>query len=68
MQIRSLGIDLGKTTFHLIALNDNGKALLKKKFTQKRLITFAANLHVPDRHGGMRWSVLPASCVASTGP
>jgi hypothetical protein len=26
--------DLGKTTFHLVALGDNGKVLLKKKFTR----------------------------------
>ena len=44
MQIRSVGIDLGKTTFHLVALDDNGSVLLKKKFTQKQLITFTANL------------------------
>src|ERR1700727_2618437 len=44
MQICSVGIDLGKTTFHLVALGDNGKVLLKKKFTQKQLITFTANL------------------------
>jgi transposase len=44
MQIRSVGIDLGKTTFHLVALGDNGKVLLKKKFTQKQLIPFTANL------------------------
>jgi transposase len=44
MQIRSVGIDLGKTTFHLVALGDNGKVVLKKKFTQKQLITFTANM------------------------
>ena len=44
MQIRSVGIDLGKTTFHLVALGDTGKVLLKKKFTQKQLIAFTANL------------------------
>ena len=44
MHIRSVGIDLGKTTFHLVALDDNGKVLLKRKFTQKQLITFTANL------------------------
>src|ERR1700685_1981961 len=44
MQIRSVGIDLGKTTFHLVALGDNGKVLLRKKFTQKQLIIFTANL------------------------
>lgn len=44
MEIRSVGIDLGKTSFHLVALGDKGKVLLKKKFTQKQLITFTANL------------------------
>src|ERR1700723_3291153 len=44
MQICSVGIDLGKTTFHLVALGDNGKVLLKKKFTQRQLITCTANL------------------------
>src|SRR6201990_3306944 len=44
MQIRSVGIDLGKTTFHLVALGDNGKVLLKKKFTQKQLIACTANM------------------------
>ena len=54
MQIRSVGIDLGKTTFHLVALGDNGKVLLKKKFTQKQLIAFTANMQTcSDRDGSM---------------
>ncbi len=32
-QIRSVGIDLGKTTFHLVALGERGKVLLRKKFS-----------------------------------
>ena len=44
MQIHSVGIDLGKTTFHLVALGAAGKVLVKKKFTQKQLLVFAANL------------------------
>src|SRR3981189_2040203 len=44
MQILSGGIDLGKTTFHLVALSAAGKVLLRKKFTQKQLLTFTANL------------------------
>ena len=45
MQIRSVGIDLGKTTFHVLALSAAGKVLLAgKKFTQKQLITFTANM------------------------
>jgi transposase len=44
MEIRSLGIDLAKTTFHLVALSATGKVLLRKMFTQRQLITFTANL------------------------
>jgi hypothetical protein len=42
MQIRSVGIDLGRTTFQLIALGASGKVLPKKKFTQKQLLAFTA--------------------------
>ena len=31
MQIHSIGIDLGKTTFHLVALGAAGKVLVKSK-------------------------------------
>jgi transposase len=44
MQIHSVGIDLGKTTFHLVALGAAGKVLVRKKFTQKQLLLFTANL------------------------
>src|ERR1700733_16313246 len=44
MQIHSVGIDLGKTTFHLVALGAAGKVLLRKKFTQKQLLAYTANL------------------------
>ena len=44
MQIHSVGIDLGKRTFHLVALGAAGKLLVKKKFTQKQLLAYTANL------------------------
>jgi transposase len=44
MQIRSVGIDLGKTTFHLVALGAAGNVLVRKKFTQKQLLAFTANM------------------------
>jgi transposase len=46
MQIRFVGIDLGKATFHLVALGAAGKMQLRKKFTQKRLITFTGNMQI----------------------
>jgi transposase len=45
MNIRSIGIDLGKTTFHLVALGERGKILLKKKLSRKQLLSFTTNLH-----------------------
>ena len=44
MQIRSVGIDVGKTTFHLVALGASGKVLVKRKFTQKQLLAFTVNM------------------------
>jgi hypothetical protein len=32
MHIASIGIDLGKTTFHLVALGERNKVLVRKKF------------------------------------
>ncbi|HSY37118.1 MAG TPA: IS110 family transposase [Acidobacteriaceae bacterium] len=44
MQIHSVGIDLGKTRFHLVALGAAGKVLVREKLTQKQLLTFTANM------------------------
>jgi transposase len=44
MQIVSVGIDLGKTTFHLVALGVAGKMLVRKKFTQRQLLTYTGNM------------------------
>jgi transposase len=44
MQIRSVGIDLGKTTFHLVVLGEAGKVLVRKKFKQRQLLTYTANM------------------------
>ncbi len=38
MQIHSVGIDLGKTTFHLAALGAAGRVVVEKKFTQRQLL------------------------------
>lgn len=44
MQIASFGIDLGKTTFHLVALDTHGTVVIKKKFSRKQLLAYTANL------------------------
>lgn len=44
MQIASIGIDLGKTTFHLVALGERSKVLVRKKFSRAQLLSHTANL------------------------
>ena len=44
MQVHSVGIDLGKTTFHLVALGEHNKVLLRKKFSRPQLLACTANL------------------------
>jgi len=69
MQIRSLGIDLGKTTFHLVALGVSGKALVKKKFRQKQLLAFTANIaDRADRPRSALGSPFPQAIPEATGP
>jgi transposase len=44
MQIASIGIDLGKISFHLVALDEHGKIVIRKKFSRKQLLAYTANL------------------------
>jgi transposase len=44
MEIRWIGIDLGKTTFHRVALGRAGKVLVRKQFTKRQLLTYTAKL------------------------
>src|SRR6478609_9514640 len=44
MQVDSVGIDLGKSTFHLVALGAAGKVLVRKKFSRKQLLVYTANM------------------------
>jgi transposase len=44
VNIASIGIDLGKTTFHLVALGERNKILLRRKFSRSQLLAYTANL------------------------
>src|SRR5216683_8411006 len=46
MQLHTIGIDLGKTVFHLVGLNLRGEVVLRKKFSRKQLLHFTVNLRV----------------------
>jgi transposase len=44
MHIAAIGIDLGKTTFHLVALGERSKILIRNKFSRAQLLVYTANL------------------------
>ena len=46
MEIRTIGIDLGKTVFHFVAVNARGQVVARKKGSRTQLLRFTANL--PD--------------------
>jgi len=44
MHIASIGIDLGKTNFHLVALGERNKVLARKKFSRAQMLAYTTNL------------------------
>jgi transposase len=46
MKLHVLGIDLGKTVFHLVGLDASGSVVIRRKCSRKQLLAFTGNLQV----------------------
>jgi transposase len=46
MKLHVLGIDLGKTVFHLVGLDSTGQVVIRKRCSRTQLLAFTANLQV----------------------
>jgi transposase len=46
MEIRTIGIDLGKTVFHLVGVNARGEVVVRKKCSRLQLLRFTSNPQV----------------------
>lgn len=46
MEIDTVGIDLGKSVFHLVGLSATGETVVRKKFSRAQLLRFMSNLRV----------------------
>ena len=44
MNIHTIGVDLGKTVFHLVGLNQRGEVVVRKKCSRTQLLQFTANV------------------------
>ena len=46
MNIHTIGIDLGKTSFHLAGLKERGEVIVRKHFSRTQLLRFTSNRKV----------------------
>ena len=46
MKLHALGIDLGKTVFHLVGLDSTGRVVIRKRCSRRQLLAFTAHLQV----------------------
>ena len=44
MEIRTIGMDLGKTVVHFVGVNARGQVVVRKKGSRTQLLRFTANL------------------------
>ena len=46
MELSAIGIDLGKTVFHLVGVDANGAVVVRKRCSRTQLLTYTANIKV----------------------
>src|ERR1700747_2016345 len=46
MELQAIGIDLGKTVFHLVGLDSSGKVVVRKRCSRTQLLAYTANARV----------------------
>src|ERR1700691_4427216 len=46
MEIQAVGIDLGKTLFHLVGIDSSGSVVVRKRCSRDQLLAYTANLRV----------------------
>jgi len=46
MELHAIGIDLGKTVFHLVGRDSSGKVVVRKRCSRRQLLAYTANVRV----------------------
>src|SRR3984885_13231288 len=65
MELFTLGIDLGKTTFHLVGMNQRGEVVLRKTILSSAAVALYCEPEgEADRHGSMRGIAFSGAGVA----
>jgi hypothetical protein len=67
MQIHFVGIDIGKLVFHLVALDEHGNVVMKKRLSRSQLLKQTANLAAKVIGRGLFRGTLPGACLDGAG-
>ena len=61
MNLHVLGIDLGKTVFHLVGLDSTGRVVIRKRCSRTQLLAFNANslFSEQEKRSRMRLTEVP---------
>ena len=46
MELHAVGIDLGKTVFHLVGFDSSGTVVVRKRCSRTQLLAYTANMRV----------------------
>src|SRR3977135_1428571 len=46
MELHAIGIDLGKTLFHLVGVDSRGNIVIRKRCSRTQLLAYTANVRV----------------------
>jgi hypothetical protein len=66
--ISTIGIDLSKTTFHMVGLGPRGEIVLRKKLSRKQLLIYTATrTPILIWNGSLRGGSFPRSCADGSG-
>lgn len=65
MELHAIGIDLGKTVFHLVGLDSRGKVVARKRCFRTQLLAYTANVQVGDSTDGLALALNERRCGMS---
>jgi hypothetical protein len=70
MEMRVIGIDLGKSVFHLVGMDEHGKVVARKRLSRSQLMVYRNVLvvAVANKLARIAWAVLARGDVYHSAP
>jgi hypothetical protein len=66
--VATMGIDIGKNSFHVVGLDQRGTIVLRQKWSRDQVEAARQHAAVPDRDGSLCWRTSPEPQIAIARP